>query len=86
MNTLIKRLPVFAFVLAVFAAFAFAPKESATEQWGQDGGVWYNVTNMTPDVDYVCDNEIESHCLYDSSGPERNPITPGEDKVFIKLP
>lgn len=86
MNKVKGALPIFAFVVAAFAALAFSPKQSATEQWGQDNGVWYNVTNMTPDVDYVCDNEEETHCLYDSSGPDRTPISPGEDRVFIKLP
>ncbi|WP_439490716.1 DUF6520 family protein [Algoriphagus sp.] len=86
MNKLKGSLPIIAFVFAAFAAFAFSPKQSATEQWGQDGGVWYNATNMTPGEDYYCDNEEENHCLYDSPDPDRTPILPGEDRVFIKLP
>lgn len=86
MNKVKGALPMIAFVFAAFAAFAFSPKQTSSEQWGQDNGVWYNATNMTPEVDYVCDSEIESHCLYDSPDPDRNPITPGEDKTFVKLP
>ena len=57
MNTLIKRLPLFAFVLAAFAAFAFTSPQ--TEEWGQiDEENFINVTGLTPGpTTYECDDE-----------------------------
>tara|TARA_R110002020_G_scaffold131044_1_gene293029 strand:+ start:5399 stop:5647 length:249 start_codon:yes stop_codon:yes gene_type:complete len=53
MNTLIKRLPLFAFVLAAFAAFAFTSPPPA--EYGLSGTNWIDVTGLTPGLTtYQC--------------------------------
>jgi len=81
MKTLIKRLPLFAFVLAAFAAFAFSSPK--TEQWGKvDEDTYIDVTNIPPSsTTYTCDAATSAHCLYDA--PDGNPLSPGENKMFV---
>ncbi|MEB2782675.1 hypothetical protein U3A58_19965 [Algoriphagus sp. C2-6-M1] len=63
MNTLIKRLPIMAFVLAAFAAFAFSsPSAPQYAQDSSDPGIWYDLTNVTPSsTTYECD-DVEDIC------------------------
>ncbi|RIW12171.1 hypothetical protein D0X99_19640 [Algoriphagus lacus] len=85
MNKFLNKLPLLAFVLAAFAAVAFSPKEMETDQYGLHNGVWYNVTGQIPsDQTYRCNNQEDSECLFDA--PNGNPINPGEDRVFVKMP
>lgn len=83
MNTLIKKLPLLAFVLAAFAAVAFSPKDSAMNLYGQSGSQWYNVTGIPTGPDtYTCDEQEAEECLFDAVNG--NPINPGEDHIFVK--
>lgn len=66
MKTLIKRLPLFAFVLAAFAAFAFTgPKEVQTDVYGFDGTNWYLVNQPPGPATYNCVMDSTPGCLYD---------------------
>ena len=83
MNRLLNKLPLLAFVLAAFAAFAFSPKNSAMNVYGESAGQWYNVTGITPGPStYTCDQLTDAECLHDAVNG--NPINPGEDRVFVK--
>ncbi|PSL02260.1 hypothetical protein CLV48_11043 [Cecembia rubra] len=68
MNTLIKRLPLLAFVLAAVFAFAFTkPVDPLQPQYGQDDmGLIYDVTNVqrgSGPNEYQCDITSET-CLW----------------------
>lgn len=83
MNTLVKRLPLFAFVLAAFAAFAFtSPKEEATDMYGNDGTHWYLIEGEI-DETYRCDSDTQLNCLYDAV--DGNPISPEVKQKFVNL-
>lgn len=84
MNKLINKLPLFAFVLAAFAAVAFTSPEVATNEYGEEGGTWYNVTGITPDDDtYVCNAEPNVNCLFDDSHGAGQPISTSMNKEFV---
>ena len=76
MNTLIKRLPLFAFILTAFAAVAFTSPQS--EEWGQvDEDTFINVTNLTPGpLTYQC-NGSSGACTRSSDDPTAPVIKPG---------
>lgn len=85
MNTLIKKLPLLAFVLAAFAAVAFtSPQEEANmERWAIINGVFVDVTDEVIAGDYRCDQTTEQiHCLYD--GENGSPVTDPETK-YVQL-
>lgn len=85
MKTLIKRLPVFAFILAAFAAFAFtSPQEEVnTERWAIINGVFVDVTAEVMEGDYRCDATTQTiHCLYD--GENGNPVSDPKTK-YVQL-
>lgn len=67
MNKLINKLPLLAFVLAAFAAFAFSsPNDALAPRYGKVGANVYNVTGLTmgPGANqYWCDSET-TVCLY----------------------
>lgn len=73
MNTLIKRLPAFAFVLAAFAAFAFSsPAAPEYAQDSSDPEIWYDLTNVTPSsTTYECDDVVDicTRALPNDSAP-----------------
>ncbi|MBN7814201.1 hypothetical protein [Algoriphagus pacificus] len=76
-----KRLPLFAFILAAFGAFAFSfPKEEGNmERWALIDGVFQDVTSIVTSGEYDCDATTEQiHCLYD--GNNGNPVSPIETK------
>ncbi|SFB35540.1 DUF6520 family protein [Algoriphagus aquimarinus] len=83
MNNLIKRLPLFAFVLAAFAAFAFTSPKNVGE-FGQSGGIWYDVTNETPGpTSYECNNSPDQTCLYDQAFGMGQPLSGSTNKLFV---
>lgn len=85
MNTLIKKLPLLAFVLAAFAALAFtSPQEEVNqERWAKIGGVFVDVTDEVAEGNYRCDlTTQEIHCLYD--GDNGNPVSPPET-MYVQL-
>ena len=75
MNTLKKRLPQLAFVLAAFAAVAFTSPKVVTNLYGEEGGTWYDVTMTTPGpTTYVCDQADVDGCLQDAPHGDGDPI------------
>lgn len=91
MNTLIKRLPLLAFVLAAVFAFAFTKPSTKTmvEYGSLDGVTWYIIDeNATQGVDYECNQTIEpTHCLYEA--PDRitgNPVGPVQREFVLLNP
>lgn len=67
MNKLINKLPLLAFVVAGFAAFAFNfPDKEVTSKYGSDGIDTYDVTNvdMGPGADEYWCNEETVVCLF----------------------
>ncbi len=84
MNTLIKRLPLFAFVLAAFAAFAFTSPKSLTGEYGEESNVWYDVSTTDPGVDtYQCDTDLSENCLFDQPFGMGSPISGQTGKIFV---
>jgi hypothetical protein len=81
MKTLIKRLPVFAFILAALAAFAFAPPQ--TSEYGFDGTNWIDVSNMTPGQDYLCNVE-EDVCTRSAPNPSAPQVKSGLFELIEK--
>lgn len=81
MNTLIKRLPLFAFVLAAFAAFAFTSPR--TGEYAQDPSVpsiWYDLSEVDPGPDtYECINT--GNCLRSAPNTSAPVIANG---MFVK--
>jgi len=71
MNRLLSKLPLLAFVLAAFAAFAFNfPDREVTSEYGGVGTVVYDVTNvdMGPaDDEYQCSGD-SGQCLFQNPG------------------
>lgn len=63
MNTLIKKLPLLAFLLAAFAAVAFtSPRGPEFAQDPVNPSIWYDLTNVTPSSStYECD-DVEQVC------------------------
>lgn len=84
MNTLVKRLPLFAFVLAAFTAMAFSFPKANDPMFGQSGSTWYDVTNTLPSDDtYRCESGSE-HCLYDDHSGSGEPISPAGEEFVVK--
>lgn len=77
MNTLIKRLPLFAFVLAAGLAFGFnAPeilvKKTATKIWTPGGPLPHGYREVTAVVnagDYDCDSQSQE-CIVEFSNDD----------------
>ncbi|RAI85607.1 hypothetical protein [Algoriphagus yeomjeoni] len=80
MNTLVKRLPLFAFVLAAFAAFAFTGPSDPDPEFGLDGSTWRNVSGLTPGVDYNCNYNPEMVCTHIAEDIESPAVKPG---IFV---
>lgn len=77
MNKFLNKLPVLAFVLAAFAAFAFSPADSQTAEYGFDGQNWINVTGLDPGPDtYLCDDEPVV-CTRSAPSPAAQQVKPG---------
>lgn len=75
MKKLAGKLPLIAFVAAAFAAVAFTSPKTATELFGEEDEVWYDVSETDPDDDtYVCDQSDPQGCLYDAPFGMGNPI------------
>ncbi|WP_200979868.1 hypothetical protein [Echinicola sp. 20G] len=73
------------FAAAMVAAFAFTTPESITNQYGEESGVWYDVTGINPSQStYTCDEQEDAECLFDAPNPGANPISPDEDREFVK--
>lgn len=94
MNILIKRLPLFAFVLAAFSSLAFAgptiQPESATNYWTPDPlnpGQYINVTVEVDEERYQC-NAASMECTVTFSGndPINGTKTVLEEGQFVELP
>lgn len=83
MNTLVKRLPLFAFILAAFAAFAFTPLDDVPEyaQDPIDSNIWYDLTEEDPGPGtYNCD-QTSAICTRELPSPSAAMVTSG---VFTK--
>ena len=81
MNSLIKRLPLFAFMLAAFAAFAFtSPEEAQTDVYGFDGEHWYLVNQPPGPGTYNCVMDTAPGCLYEEI--DGDPIDPNTNRKF----
>jgi len=82
MNKLINKLPLLAFVLAAFAAFAFSSPR--TPEYAQDTvnpSIWYDLTNVTPGpTTYVCD-EVDDICTRAQPSTSAAMVEDGE---FVK--
>lgn len=76
MNTLIKKLPLLAFVLAAFAAVAFTPPHDPQPEYGLDGSIWRDVTELEIDVNYQC-NDSEQVCTRSAPSEQAAPMKPG---------
>ncbi|PZX49961.1 hypothetical protein LV84_04151 [Algoriphagus ratkowskyi] len=85
MNTLIKRLPLFAFVLAAFAAFAFSSPDLEEPRYAtmDDGETWIQVNDQTNPVNYNCNLGTEI-CLY--SQPDLAHPVGSPNKEFVLIP
>ncbi|UJP64880.1 DUF6520 family protein [Mongoliitalea daihaiensis] len=61
MSSFIKRVPLFAFVLAAVFAFAFTQPKSAIEGqlFANVGGEWQPIPDVPPGTTYLCDGEEE---------------------------
>ncbi len=66
MEKFMKKLPVLAFVLAAFAAFAFnVPAEDAQntkEALDPHTQMWVDITGQELGTDYNCDEQVETDC------------------------
>lgn len=79
MNTLIKRLPLFAFVLAAFAAFAFTSPD--TGEYGYDGEHWIDVTEVDPGpLTYQCNFSTTQVCTRELPNAGAPQVKPG---IFV---
>jgi hypothetical protein len=63
MNTLIKRVPLFAFVLA--AVFAFTQPKNQNQKFAVLSGQVINITDQTEGIDYLCDFEPVEICTFE---------------------
>ncbi|MEB2778612.1 hypothetical protein SYJ56_25105 [Algoriphagus sp. D3-2-R+10] len=77
MKTLVKRLPVFAFVLAAFAAFAFNTPDITNPNppvklWTPDSSAPHNYREITGE-------EEGTHFLCDEAGPECSVMFQNDD-------
>jgi hypothetical protein len=77
MNTLIKKLPLLAFVLAAFAALAFTSPVDTDPEYGFDGTDWQNVAELTIGVDYDCNLEPGQVCTRTAPSPAAPMVKPG---------
>ena len=83
MKNLEGKLPLIAFVVAAFAAVAFTSPKNVGE-YGQSGGIWYDVTNETPGPSsYECDNSPGQTCLYDQAFGMGQPLSGSTNKLFV---
>lgn len=85
MNTLFKRLPLFAFLLAAFATVAFTSPEQDDPQFGTpDNGItWVQVNDPENPVDYQCNTGSQA-CLYQDESMA-NPIG-ATNRKFVLIP
>ena len=75
MNNLIKRLPLFAFILAAFGAFAFS--SPPTPEYGLSGSTWINVTGLTPGpTTYQCNQDPQA-CTREAPSPSSPVVKTG---------
>ncbi|MCH7411857.1 DUF6520 family protein [Belliella sp. R4-6] len=69
MNNLVKRLPLFAFIVAAVFAFAFTQPtlESQNSKWANDPNELepVNITGLQLGTHYLCDEEPEVVCTYE---------------------
>jgi hypothetical protein len=83
MESITKRLPVIAFVLAAFAAVAFtSPKEEANQMYGFDGTDWYLIEGQEG-VTYLCDQDTQPGCLFDAVNG--NPVDTEIERKFVNI-
>ena len=87
-HTIMKRLtnllPALALVLGAFAAVAFTSPKVTTGEYGQAGGIWYDVEGINPDEDtYVCNSSPSQDCLFEEPSTSSTPISTEMDKVFV---
>jgi hypothetical protein len=83
MEAITKRLPLLAFVLAAFAAVAFTSPKSNTGEYGQENGIWYDVTNTAPSpTTYECDSQVNEDCLFDQPFGMGSPIS-DPNRIFV---
>ena len=75
MNTLIKRLPLFAFVLAAVFAFAFTkPTADANiQKFAMIDGAPVNITGQILNEDCTCDDAPTSVCTFEELNGVRVP-------------
>ena len=84
MNKLAKLLPALALVLGAFAAVAFTSPQSLTGEFGEENGIWYDVTNTDPGPDtYECNTDPTKDCLFDQPFGMGSPISGETDRVFV---
>ncbi len=80
MEAITKRLPVLAFVLAAFAAFAFnMPTHNATMYWTPDPlspNGYRDVTEQYLDGQTDCDSDDEAICIvqFPDDDPTQTPV------------
>lgn len=94
MKTLIKRLPLFAFVLAAFAAFAFnAPAEKPENSaiiWSEDPanpGTYLDVTEAVAEERYNCNSaSLECRVSFTNDDPINGTKTVHQMGRFVELP
>ncbi|GAB3665202.1 hypothetical protein GCM10028791_40920 [Echinicola sediminis] len=73
------------FAVAMVAAFAFTKPKQMSSEFGLSNGVWYDVTNINPgSTTYTCDSEPDVECLFDAPHGSGSPISPDEDREFVK--
>lgn len=76
MNKVKGALPIFAFLFAAFAAVAFTPPHDPQPEYGLDGSIWRDVTELEIDVNYQC-NESEEVCTRSAPSEQAAPMKPG---------
>jgi hypothetical protein len=87
MNTLMKRLPLLALVLAAFAAVAFT--SPMAPEYAQDPvtpSIWYDLTEVDPGPNtYDCNGE-EIICTRNQAGTHGNMVKEGQFEKLGPLP
>lgn len=94
MDNLIKKLPILAFVLAGFAAFAFTPAtssvDSATQVWAEDPDnpeTYINVTEAVTEERYQCNSSsLECRVTFTDDDPINGTKTVHQMGEFVELP
>ena len=77
MDKFLKKLPLLAFVLAAFAAFAFSPADNQSSEYGFDGQNWINVTGLVPGPEtYQCDEDPQV-CTRRAPNSSAQPVKTG---------